>query len=153
MRNPSPFDLGPAHLVGIGGIGMSGIAEIMLTLGYKVQGSDVKESANVERLREKGAVDHIGHRAENVKGAGAVIISSAIKAGNPEVDAARASGIPVVRRANMLAELVRLKWTVCVAGTHGKTTTTSMVAAVRDGAGLDPTVINGGIVYAYASNA
>ncbi|MEL6473336.1 MAG: UDP-N-acetylmuramate--L-alanine ligase [Pseudomonadota bacterium] len=153
MRNPSPFDLGPAHLVGIGGIGMSGIAEIMLTLGYKVQGSDIKESANVERLREKGAVVHIGHKAENVDGAGAVIISSAIKSGNPEVDAARAAGIPVVRRANMLAEIVRLKWTVCVAGTHGKTTTTSMVAAVLDGAGLDPTVINGGIVNAYGSNA
>ncbi len=153
MRNPSPFDLGPAHLVGIGGIGMSGIAEVMLTLGYKVQGSDIKESENVKRLREKGATVHIGHRAENVEGVGAVIISTAIQGGNPEVDAARAAGVPVVRRANMLAELVRLKWTVAVAGTHGKTTTTSMVAALLDAAGLDPTVINGGIVNAYGSNA
>ena len=150
---PSPFELGPAHLVGIGGIGMSGIAEIMMNLGYRVQGSDVKESANVERLREKGATVHIGHAAGNVDGAGAVIISSAIKGGNPEVEAARAQGIPVVRRADMLAEIIRLKWTVAVAGTHGKTTTTSMVAALLDGAGLDPTVINGGIVNAYGSNA
>ena len=153
MKNPSPFDLGPAHLVGIGGIGMSGIAEIMLTMGYSVQGSDMKESPNVERLRQKGANVFIGHDAHNVQGAGAVIISSAIKAGNPEVDAARAAGIPVVRRANMLAELVRLKWTVCVAGTHGKTTTTSMVSALLDAADIDPTVINGGIVNAYGSNA
>ncbi|MEO0983211.1 MAG: UDP-N-acetylmuramate--L-alanine ligase [Pseudomonadota bacterium] len=152
-NTPAPFDLGPVHLVGIGGIGMSGIAEVMLTLGYAVQGSDIKESANVQRLRDKGAVVHIGHRAENVAGAGAVVISSAIKGGNPEVDAARAQGIPIVRRANMLAELIRLKWTVAVAGTHGKTTTTSMVAALLDGCGIDPTVINGGIVNAYGSNA
>ncbi len=150
---PSPFDLGPVHLVGIGGIGMSGIAEVMMNMGYGVQGSDIRESANVERLREKGATVHIGHRPENVTGAGAVVISSAIKGGNPEVDAARAAGIPVVRRADMLAELIRLKWTVAVAGTHGKTTTTSMVAALLDGAGIDPTVINGGIVNAYGSNA
>ena len=153
MRNPSPFDLGPAYLVGIGGIGMSGIAEVMMTLGYDVQGSDIKESEIVERLRDKGAEIHIGHAPENVHGAGAVIISTAIKGDNPEVVAARALGIPVVRRANMLAELVRLKWTVCVAGTHGKTTTTSMVAALLDGCGIDPTVINGGIVNAYGSNA
>ena len=153
MKNPSPFDLGPVHLVGIGGIGMSGIAEVMLTLGYQVQGSDIADSANVKRLRDKGAAVHIGHKAENVEGAGAVVISSAIKSGNPEVDTARAAGIPVVRRADMLAELIRLKWTVAVAGTHGKTTTTSMVAALLDGAGLDPTVINGGIVNAYGSNA
>ena len=153
MKNPSPFDLGPVHLVGIGGIGMSGIAEVMLTMGYQVQGSDIADSANVKRLRNKGATVHIGHTPENVAGAGAVVISSAIKAGNPEVDAARATGIPVVRRADMLAELIRLKWTVAVAGTHGKTTTTSMVAALLDGAGLDPTVINGGIVNAYGSNA
>ena len=153
MRNPSPFDLGPAHLVGIGGIGMSGIAEIMLTMGYEVQGSDMRDGPNIERLRAKGATVHIGHSAENVQGAGAVIISSAIKAGNPEVDAARAAGTPVVRRANMLAELTRLKWTICVAGTHGKTTTTSMVAALLDASDLDPTVINGGIVNAYGSNA
>ena len=150
---PSPFDIGPAHLVGIGGIGMSGIAEIMINLGYTVQGSDVKESANVERLREKGAMVHIGHTAENVAGAGAVIISSAIKADNVEVQAARARGIPVVRRADMLAEIIRMKWTVAVAGTHGKTTTTTMVAALLDGAGIDPTVINGGIINAYGSNA
>lgn len=153
MKNPSPFDLGPAHLVGIGGIGMSGIAEIMLTMGYKVQGSDMREGPNLDRLRKKGAQIFVGHTAENVQGAGAVIISSAIKAGNPEVDAARAAGIPVVRRANMLAELVRLKWTVCVAGTHGKTTTTTMVASLLDAADIDPTVINGGIVNAYGSNA
>lgn len=150
---PSPFDIGPAHLVGIGGIGMSGIAEIMINLGYTVQGSDVKESANVERLREKGATVHIGHTAENVAGAGAVIISSAIKGDNVEVKAARAQGIPVVRRADMLAEIIRMKWTVAVAGTHGKTTTTTMVAALLDGAGIDPTVINGGIINAYGSNA
>ena len=153
MTNPSPFDLGPCHLVGIGGIGMSGIAETMLTMGYQVQGSDIRESAIVERLRGKGARVFIGHAPENVAGAGAVIISTAIQPGNPEVDAARAAGIPVVRRANMLAELTRLKWTVCVAGTHGKTTTTSMVAALLDGCGIDPTVINGGIVNAYGSNA
>lgn len=152
-RKPSPFDLGPAHLVGIGGIGMSGIAEIMLTLGYEVQGSDIRESPIVERLRDKGAKVFIGHAPENVEGAGAVIISTAIKRDNREVQAARAAGIPVVRRANMLAEIVRLKWTVCVAGTHGKTTTTSMVAALLDGCGIDPTVINGGIVNAYGSNA
>ena len=152
-RRPSPFDLGPVHLVGIGGIGMSGIAEVMMNMGYAVQGSDIKDSANVQRLREKGATVHIGHVGENVRGAGAVVISSAIKGGNPEVDAARAAGIPVVRRADMLAELIRLKWTVAIAGTHGKTTTTSMVAALLDGAGLDPTVINGGIVNAYGSNA
>lgn len=151
--SPSPFELGPAHLVGIGGIGMSGIAEIMMNLGYRVQGSDMNESANVQRLRERGAEVHIGHRAENVDGAGAVIISSAIKSDNVEVQAARSAGIPVVRRADMLAEIIRMKWTVAVAGTHGKTTTTSMVAALLDGAGLDPTVINGGIVNAYGSNA
>ncbi|MEM7767553.1 MAG: UDP-N-acetylmuramate--L-alanine ligase [Pseudomonadota bacterium] len=153
MKNPAPFDLGPAHLVGIGGIGMSGIAEIMMTLGYKVQGSDIRESGIVEHLRDKGATVFIGQSEENTAGAGAVVISTAIKADNPEVVAARAQGIPVVRRANMLAELVRLKWTVCVAGTHGKTTTTSMVAALLDGCGIDPTVINGGIVNAYGSNA
>ncbi|MEM0985433.1 MAG: UDP-N-acetylmuramate--L-alanine ligase [Pseudomonadota bacterium] len=153
MKNPAPFDLGPAHLVGIGGIGMSGIAEIMMTLGYKVQGSDLRESPIIERLREKGADVFIGQAAENIAGVGAVIVSTAIKADNPEVMAARAQGIPVVRRANMLAELVRLKWTVCIAGTHGKTTTTSMVAALLDGCGIDPTVINGGIVNAYGSNA
>ncbi len=149
---PTPFDLGPAHIVGIGGIGMSGIAEVMLTMGYRVQGSDIRESENVQRLRERGAKVLIGHKAENVEGAATVIISTAIKNDNVEVQAARAAGIPVVRRANMLAEITRLKWTVCVAGTHGKTTTTSMVAALLDGAGIDPTVINGGIIQAYGSN-
>ncbi|MFC6196802.1 UDP-N-acetylmuramate--L-alanine ligase [Ponticaulis profundi] len=153
MLKPSPFDLGPVHFVGIGGIGMSGIAEVMINLGYKVQGSDIRENPNVERLRELGAVVHIGHRPENVRGAGAVVISSAIKGGNPEVDTARAMAIPVVRRADMLAELIRLKWTVAVAGTHGKTTTTSMIAALLDGADVDPTVINGGVINAYGSNA
>ncbi|MEO0882215.1 MAG: UDP-N-acetylmuramate--L-alanine ligase [Pseudomonadota bacterium] len=152
MTNPTPFDLGPAHIVGIGGIGMSGIADVMLTLGYEVQGSDIKESDIVERLRARGAKVFIGHDGANVAGAGTVIVSSAIKAGNPEVDAARAAGIPVVRRANMLAEITRLKYTVCVAGTHGKTTTTSMVASLLDKAGIDPTVINGGIIQAYGSN-
>lgn len=153
MRNPSPFDLGPVHFVGIGGIGMSGIAEVMINLGYDVQGSDIKENANVQRLRDKGAKVFTGHAAENVRGAGAVVISTAIKSGNPEVDTARAMAIPVVRRADMLAELIRLKWTIAIAGTHGKTTTTSMIAALLDGADVDPTVINGGVINAYGSNA
>ncbi|KCZ48358.1 UDP-N-acetylmuramate--L-alanine ligase [Hyphomonas pacifica] len=152
MTSPTPFDLGPAHIVGIGGIGMSGIADVMITMGYEVQGSDIRESDNVQRLRDRGAKIFIGHSGENVKGAGTVIISSAIKGNNPEVAAARAAGIPVVRRANMLAEITRLKYTVCIAGTHGKTTTTSMVAALLDGSGIDPTVINGGIIHAYGSN-
>jgi UDP-N-acetylmuramate--alanine ligase len=149
---PTPFDVGPAHIVGIGGIGMSGIAEVMLTMGYEVQGSDIRESDNVQRLREKGAKVMIGHAPENVDGAGTVIVSTAIKNDNSEIIAARSQGIPVVRRANMLAEITRLKYTVCVAGTHGKTTTTSMVAALLDGCGVDPTVINGGIIHAYGSN-
>jgi UDP-N-acetylmuramate--alanine ligase len=153
MRRSVPFDVGPVHFVGIGGIGMSGIAEVMLNLGYSVSGSDVRENANATRLQGLGARVMIGHRAENIKGAGALVISSAIKGGNPEVEAARAKGVPVVRRADMLAELIRLKWTVAIAGTHGKTTTTSMVAALLDGAGLDPTVINGGVINAYGSNA
>ena len=153
MRNPSPFDLGPVHFVGIGGIGMSGIAEVMMNLGYEVQGSDVREGGNVDRLKKLGAKIFIGHASENVRGAGAVVISSAIKGSNPEVETARAMAIPVVRRADMLAELIRLKWTVAVAGTHGKTTTTSMIAALLDGAGVDPTVINGGVINAYGSNA
>ena len=152
MTTPTPFPVGPAHIVGIGGIGMSGIADVMLTMGYEVQGSDVAESANVERLRARGVKVFIGHKPENVAGAGTVIISTAIRRENPEVQAARASGIPVVRRANMLAEITRLKYTVCVAGTHGKTTTTSLVACLLDGAGIDPTVINGGIIHAYGSN-
>jgi UDP-N-acetylmuramate--alanine ligase len=152
MTAPTPFSVGPAHIVGIGGIGMSGIADVMLTMGYQVQGSDVADSPNVERLRARGVKVFIGHQPENVAGAGTVIISSAIRRDNPEVQAARAAGIPVVRRANMLAEITRLKYTVCVAGTHGKTTTTSLVACLLDGAGIDPTVINGGIIHAYGSN-
>ena len=143
----------PVHFVGIGGIGMSGIAEVMLNLGYQVTGSDISESANVQRLRKKGAVIHIGHDGENVAGAGALVVSSAVRRDNPELVAARARRIPVVRRAEMLAELMRLKQCVAVAGTHGKTTTTSLVAALMDAAGFDPTVINGGIISAYGSNA
>ncbi|MDP3493600.1 MAG: UDP-N-acetylmuramate--L-alanine ligase [Hyphomonadaceae bacterium] len=153
MRKSLPFNTGPVHFVGIGGIGMSGIAEVMLNLGYEVSGSDIKENANASRLAKLGAKIMIGHKAENIEGVGALVISTAIKSGNPEVDAARLKAIPVVRRADMLAELIRLKWTVAIAGTHGKTTTTSMVAALLDGVGLDPTVINGGVINAYASNA
>ena len=153
MRRSIPFDVGPVHFVGIGGIGMSGIAEVMINLGYEVSGSDLRENPNAARLASMGAKVFIGHRAENIEGAGALVVSSAIKTGNPEVDAARALAIPVVRRADMLAELIRLKWTVAVAGTHGKTTTTSMVAALLDGVGLDPTVINCGVINAYGSNA
>lgn len=148
-----PFGVGVVHFVGIGGIGMSGIAEVMQNLGYDVRGSDVSESANVQRLREKGIAITIGHAAKNVEGAGAVIVSTAILRDNPEILAARARHIPVVRRADMLAELMRLKWTISVAGTHGKTTTTTMVAALLDEAGLDPTVINGGVINAYGTNA
>lgn len=148
-----PFDLGPIHFVGIGGIGMSGIAEVMLNLGYSVQGSDMRESAITERLKSLGATIFIGQKAEQVLGAGAIVMSSAIKQDNPELVEARARAIPVVRRAEMLAELMRLKWTVAVGGTHGKTTTTTMIAALLEGGGLDPTVINGGIINAYGSNA
>jgi UDP-N-acetylmuramate--alanine ligase len=148
-----PFPVGPVHFVGIGGIGMSGIAEVMLNLGYAVQGSDIKANPNVERLRQLGAKVAIGHVGENVTGAGAIVVSSAIKPGNPELVAARAAKIPVVRRAEMLAELMRLKFAVAVGGTHGKTTTTSLVSVLMDAAGVDPTVINGGIISAYGSNA
>jgi UDP-N-acetylmuramate--alanine ligase len=148
-----PRDISPIHFVGIGGIGMSGIAEVMVNLGYIVQGSDQSESANVKRLREKGVQITIGHAAENLNGAKVVVVSSAIKPDNPEIVAARAQRLPVVRRAEMLAELMRLKSCVAIAGTHGKTTTTSMVAALFDAGGFDPTVINGGIINAYGTNA
>ena len=148
-----PLDIGTIHFVGIGGIGMSGIAEIMANLGYSVQGSDVAENANVQRLRAMGIHVEVGHRAENVEVAQVVVVSSAIKADNPEVEAARTRFIPIVRRAEMLGELMRLKWSIAVGGTHGKTTTTSLVAALLDAAGLDPTVINGGIINAYGTNA
>ena len=148
-----PREIGPIHFVGIGGIGMSGIAEVLGNLGYTVRGSDVAESANVKRLRDKGIAVTVGHAAENVDGAGVMVVSSAIKRDNPELMAARAQRIPVVRRAEMLAELMRLKSCVAIAGTHGKTTTTSMVATLLDAGNLDPTVINGGIINAYGTNA
>ena len=146
-------DIGPIHFVGIGGIGMSGIAEVMKNLGYTVQGSDVAEGYVVQGLRDKGIAVSIGHTAENVAQAAVVVTSTAITRSNPEVEAALERRIPVVRRAEMLAELMRLKQTVAVAGTHGKTTTTSMVAALLDAGGIDPTVINGGIINSYGSNA
>ena len=146
-------DIGTIHFIGIGGIGMSGIAEVMHNLGYKVQGSDVAEGYVVEGLRKRGIPVAIGHKAENLGDAAVVVTSTAIKRGNPEVELALEKRIPVVRRAEMLAELMRLKSTVAVAGTHGKTTTTSMVAALLDAGGVDPTVINGGIINSYGSNA
>ena len=146
-------DIGTIHFVGIGGIGMSGIAEVMHNLGYAVQGSDVAESYVVEGLRSRGIKVTIGHDAANVDGVAVVVTSTAVKRGNPEVEAALSQRIPVVRRAEMLAELMRLKSTVAVAGTHGKTTTTSMIAALLDAGGVDPTVINGGIINSYGSNA
>src|SRR5512140_2168052 len=148
-----PREIGPIHFVGIGGIGMSGIAEVLCNLGYTVQGSDASENANVVRLRGKGVKVAVGHKAENVDGTDVVVVSTAIKRDNPELMAARAQRIPVVRRAEMLAELMRLKSCVAIAGTHGKTTTTSMVAALLDAGDLDPTVINGGIINAYGTNA
>ncbi|MEM8726019.1 MAG: UDP-N-acetylmuramate--L-alanine ligase [Pseudomonadota bacterium] len=146
-------DIGTIHFVGIGGIGMSGIAEVMHNLGYSVQGSDLAEGPSVERLRARGITVHIGHARENVEGAAVVVTSTAVRRTNPEVAAALESRIPVVRRAEMLAELMRLKSTVAVAGTHGKTTTTSMIAALLDKGEVDPTVINGGIIEQYGSNA
>jgi len=151
---PVPFDLGPVHFVGIGGIGMSGIAEIMLKIGYAVQGSDAKASANTERLAALGARIFIGHDAAHVsEGVSAVVYSTAVKPTNPEMTTARERRIPLVRRAEMLAELMRLQFSIAVGGTHGKTTTTSMVACLLDAAGLDPTVVNGGIINAYGTNA
>ena len=146
-------DIGTIHFVGIGGIGMSGIAEVMHRLGYKVQGSDVTESYVVEKLRKAGISIAIGHSADNLGDAAVVVCSSAIKDGNPEMDAAAERRLPRVKRAEMLAELMRMQKTVAVAGTHGKTTTTSMIAALLDTGGLDPTVINGGIINSYGSNA
>src|SRR6188474_164674 len=148
-----PREIGPIHFVGIGGIGMSGIAEVLMNLGYTVQGSDASDNANVKRLHDKGAKVSIGHKAENLDGAQVLVVSSAIKRDNPELVAARAKRLPVVRRAEMLAELMRLKSCVAIAGTHGKTTTTSMVATLLDAGGFDPTVINGGIINAYGTNA
>ncbi|HEY0315145.1 MAG TPA: UDP-N-acetylmuramate--L-alanine ligase [Sphingomonas sp.] len=146
-------DIGTIHFIGIGGIGMSGIAEVMHNLGYTVQGSDVAEGYVIEGLRKRGIKVMIGHDAANLGDAAVVVTSTAIKRGNPEVERALEERIPVVRRAEMLAELMRLKSTVAVAGTHGKTTTTSMVAALLDAGGVDPTVINGGIINSYGSNA
>ncbi len=148
-----PLDIGLIHFVGIGGIGMSGIAEVLHNLGYQVQGSDVAENANVQRLAALGITVRIGHDAANVGAADVVVVSTAIRTDNPEVAEARARRVPVVRRAEMLAELMRLKWAIAIGGTHGKTTTTSMIAAVLDAAQYDPTVINGGIINAYGTNA
>jgi len=148
-----PLELGAIHFVGIGGIGMSGIAEVLLNHGYQVQGSDLKATKITDRLASLGAKIFTGQAAENLAEAEVVVISSAIKPGNPELDEARRRGLPVVRRAEMLAELMRLKSNVAIAGTHGKTTTTTMVATLLDAGGIDPTVINGGVIHAYGSNA
>lgn len=148
-----PPQLGPIHFIGIGGIGMSGIAEVLHNLGYPVQGSDASDNYNVKRLAEKGIKTFIGHASENVANAEVVVVSTAIRRDNPELAMAREKRLPVVHRAQMLAELMRLKQCVAVAGTHGKTTTTSLVATLLDKGGLDPTVINGGIINAYGTNA
>jgi len=147
-----PLSIGTIHFIGIGGIGMSGIAEVLNNLGYSVQGSDMAEGANIARLRAAGIAVTIGHAAENLGTAQVVVVSTAVKKDNPEVQAARIRMLPVVRRAEMLAELMRLKWAISIGGTHGKTTTTSLVAAVLEAARLDPTVINGGIINAYGTN-
>lgn len=148
-----PLNIGLVHFIGIGGIGMSGIAEVLHNLGYKVQGSDQSDSANVQRLREKGIEVFVGHKAENLGDAEVIVVSTAIKKTNPELSAAREKLLPIVRRAEMLAELMRFRRAVAIGGTHGKTTTTSMVAALLDAGHLDPTVINGGIINAYGTNA
>lgn len=148
-----PRDIGPVHFVGIGGIGMSGIAEVLANLGYRVQGSDVAEGYNLDRLRKAGIEVTVGHKAENLGLAEVVVVSSAIKRDNPELIAARERHLAIVRRAEMLAELMRFKQAIAIGGTHGKTTTTSMVAALLDAGGFDPTVINGGIINAYGTNA
>ncbi len=148
-----PLSIGTIHFVGIGGIGMSGIAEVLHNLSYSVQGSDIAENANVKRLRNLGIPIAVGHGEENLGDAQVVVISSAVGPDNPEIAAARKRLLPVVRRAEMLGELMRLKWSIAVGGTHGKTTTTSLIAALLDAAGMDPTVINGGIINAWGSNA
>jgi UDP-N-acetylmuramate--alanine ligase len=148
-----PLDIGTIHFIGIGGIGMSGIAEIMHNFGYKVQGSDAVDNANVKRLRAMGIPITIGHNADNVKDAYVVVYSSAVKPGNVEFDAARAAQLPLVRRAEMLAEIMRLRNCVAIAGTNGKTTTTTLIAALVDAGGLDPTIVNGGIINQYGTNA
>jgi UDP-N-acetylmuramate--alanine ligase len=148
-----PQTIGRVHFIGIGGIGMSGIAEVLHNLGYTVQGSDQAESANVQRLREKGIEVHIGHKADNLGDAEVVVVSTAIRKSNPELVAAREKLLPIVRRAEMLAELMRFRNAIAIGGTHGKTTTTSMVATLLEAGGLDPTVINGGIINAYGTNA
>ena len=148
-----PTDVGPIHFVGIGGIGMSGIAEVLINHGYTVQGSDLKATKITDRLADLGATIFEGQQAGNIENAEVIVISSAIKPGNPELDAARLAGLPIVRRAEMLAELMRLKSNIAVAGTHGKTTTTTMVAELLVKGGIDPTVVNGGIIHAYGSNA
>lgn len=147
-----PLSIGKLHFVGIGGIGMSGIAEVLDALGYEVQGSDLSDGANVKRLQDKGIKVFVGHEAENIKDAAIVVISSAIQDSNPELKAAREQRKTVVRRAEMLAELMRLKWSIAIAGTHGKTTTTTMVGAMLEEAGYDPTIINGGIIHKYGTN-
>ena len=148
-----PQSIGLVHFIGIGGIGMSGIAEVLHNLGHRVQGSDQADSANVQRLREKGIEVFVGHKADNLGDAEVVVVSTAIRKNNPELIAAREKLLPVVRRAEMLAELMRFRNAIAIGGTHGKTTTTSMVAALLDAGGLDPTVINGGIINAYGTNA
>src|SRR6476659_3485936 len=148
-----PQSIGLVHFIGIGGIGMSGIAEVLHNLGHKVQGSDQSDSANVQRLRDKGIEVFVGHKAENLGEAEVVVVSTAIKKTNPELVAARQRVLPIVRRAEMLAELMRFRQAVAIGGTHGKTTTTSMVATLLDAGGLDPTVVNGGIINAYGTNA
>ena len=154
---PTPLAVGTIHFVGIGGIGMSGIAEVLHNLGYKVQGSDIADNYNVKRLRDAGIRIEIGHRAENIVDVdggfvNVVVVSSAVKRDNPELMTAREHKLPIVRRAEMLAELMRLKSSIAIAGTHGKTTTTTMIGMMLEEAGFDPTIINGGIVNKYGTN-